>query len=62
MTPSISEQDFSVLVAQTGLPLSPEQKRDLYEIYGFIEQQVARVHAPLPREAEPALIFRLGEK
>jgi hypothetical protein len=62
MKPSISEQDFSVLVAQSGLPLSPEQKQDLFQVYGFIEQQVARVHAPLPREAEPALIFRFGEK
>jgi hypothetical protein len=62
MKAGISEPEFYALVAQSGLPLSPEQKQDLFEIFGFIEQQVARVHAPLPREAEPALIFRCGEK
>ncbi len=58
MTPEISEHDFAVLVAQSGLTLSPEQRRDLFGVYGYLEQQVARVHAPLPREAEPALVFR----
>ncbi|WP_159995165.1 hypothetical protein [Roseomonas sp. 18066] len=62
MKPSISEQDFSVLVAQAGLPLSAEQQRDIYAIYGLVEQQVARMHAPLPRAAEPALTFTPGSK
>jgi hypothetical protein len=62
MKPSISETDFAVLVAQTGLPLSAEQRADIYAIYGLVEQQVARMHAPLPRAAEPALVFKPGAK
>jgi hypothetical protein len=54
---SITEQDFAVLVTRAGLPLSAEQRTDLYAVYGLLEQQLARVHAPLPREAEPSLIF-----
>ncbi len=57
MKPTISEADFAVLVAQTGLPLSPAQSHDIYEVYGLIEAMRDRVHAPLPREAEPALVF-----
>ena len=57
MKPTISEADFAVLVAQTGLPLSPAQSHDIYEVYGLIEAMRDRVHAPLPREAEPGLIF-----
>jgi hypothetical protein len=60
MKPNVSEADFTVLVNQTGLPLSAEQRADIYAVYGLIEQQVARVHAPLPRAAEPALIFKPG--
>ncbi|MDJ0390469.1 hypothetical protein QMO56_20350 [Roseomonas sp. E05] len=62
MKPRISEADFAVLVEQSGLPLSLEQRRDLFAVYGHLEQQVALVHAPLPREAEPALVFRCGAK
>lgn len=57
MTPSISEADFTVLVTRAGLPLTSAQSHDIYEIYGLIEAIQARVHAPLPREAEPAAIF-----
>lgn len=57
MKPTISEADFAVLVAQTGLPLTPGQSHDIYEVYGLIEAMRDRVHAPLPREAEPSLIF-----
>ena len=57
MKPNISEAAFSALAAQTGLPLSEAQKRALYEVYGTIEAMVARVTQPVPREAEPALIF-----
>ncbi|PZP41867.1 MAG: hypothetical protein DI601_19775 [Azospirillum brasilense] len=57
MKASITEQDFAVLVARAGLPLSVEQRADLYAVYGLLEQQLVRVHAPLPREAEPSLVF-----
>ncbi len=58
MKPKISETDFAVLVGQTGLPLTASQSHDIYEVYGLIEAMRDRVHAPLPREAEPSLIFQ----
>lgn len=57
MKPGISEVAFEALVAQTGLPLSQAQKQELYAAYAILESMLARVAAPLPREAEPALIF-----
>lgn len=57
MKPSISEAAFDVLVAQTGLPLSTEQKRTLYDAYWMLEGMIERVTAAMPMEAEPAHIF-----
>ena len=57
MTPKISEPAFALLAEQTGLPLSEAQRRTLYEAYGMVEAMLAKVNEPLPREAEPALIF-----
>ncbi|MBV9860275.1 MAG: hypothetical protein JO038_09265 [Alphaproteobacteria bacterium] len=57
MKPKISEDAFAVLVEQAGLPLTDQQRRTLYEAYGMVEAMLARVTEPLPREAEPALIF-----
>jgi hypothetical protein len=55
--PGISEVAFETLVAQTGLPLNRAQKQELYAAYAILESMLARVAGPLPREAEPALIF-----
>jgi len=57
MKPGIGEAEFETLAAQTGLPLSAEQKRTLYDAYWMLEAMIARVNAPMPREAEPAHIF-----
>lgn len=57
MKPSISEAEFEVLVAQTSLPLSPEQKRTIYDAYWMLEGMIARVNTPMPVEVEPAHIF-----
>jgi len=57
MKPSISDAEFATLVAQTGLPLSAEQKSTLYDAYWMLEAMIARVNTPMPREAEPAHIF-----
>ena len=59
MKPRISEADFAVLVAQSGLTLTPGQRQDIYDIYGLVEAMRDRVHSPLPREAEPSLVFAL---
>lgn len=55
--PKMTRSDFDVLVAQSGLPLSDAQKQEIHQAYGLLEEMVARVAAPMPREAEPALIF-----
>ena len=58
--PSISRDDFEVLVRTSGLPLSEAQKSELFGAYGYIESMAERVRAggTRPREAEPALIFQ----
>ena len=57
MKPSISEAEFDVLVTQSGLPLSAEQKSTLYDAYWMLEDMLARVNKPMPLAAEPAHIF-----
>jgi hypothetical protein len=57
MKPGISEAAFAAMVEQAGLPLTAAQVKALYEPYGLVEAMVALVNKPLPREAEPSLIF-----
>jgi hypothetical protein len=57
MKPKITEAEFTVVAAQSGLPLSAEQKRTLYDAYWMIEDMIELVNKPMPREAEPAHIF-----
>ena len=57
MKPSVSEAEFEVMVKQTGLPLSAEQKATLYDAYWMVEDMIARVNTPMPVEIEPAHIF-----
>jgi hypothetical protein len=57
MKTRVSEAEFDVLVTQTGLPLSTEQKATLYEVYGMLEAMITRVNTPMPREIEPAHMF-----
>jgi hypothetical protein len=54
---SMDKDAFSTLVDQTGLNLTAEQKSDLFGVYPLFQAMVARATPPLPREAEPALIF-----
>jgi len=57
MKPTIDFATFETLMAQTGLSLTTDQLRGVYEGYGGLQAMLARVNAPLPREAEPALTF-----
>jgi hypothetical protein len=57
MKPSISEAEFEIMAAQTGLPLSTEQKATLYDAYWMLEAMIARVNQPMPLDKEPAHIF-----
>jgi len=55
---TITRQQFEVLAEQTGLPLSSAQKDTLFAVYPTLVAIIARASAPMPREAEPSLIFR----
>jgi len=57
MPSPLSPEAFDVLIAQTGLPLSEAQKATLLAVYPTLQAMIARVTAPMPREAEPGLIF-----
>ncbi len=57
MKPSVSEAEFDVMVAQTGLPLSTEQKATLYDAYWMLESMIARVNQTMPLDKEPAHVF-----
>ena len=53
----MGKDEFSTLVDQSGLTLSKEQKSVLFGAYPMFQAMVARATPPLPREAEPSVIF-----
>jgi hypothetical protein len=53
----MGKEDFSKLVDQSGLTLTEEQKSVLFAAYPMFQAMVARATPPLPREAEPSVIF-----
>ncbi len=57
MKPTVDLATFATMMAQTGLTLTPEQLEGIYEGYGALQAMLERINQPLPREAEPALIF-----
>jgi len=57
MATDMSKQDFSARLDQAGLTLTEAQKSELFGVYPLIQAMIARVHAPLPRDAEPSVIF-----
>ena len=58
----IDEAELKVLLARAGLPHSPEQVKAILPGAEIVQRMVARVNAPLPREAEPALTFDVEQK
>jgi hypothetical protein len=48
---------FDILVHQTGLTLSEEQKSVLFGVYPLFQRMIARATPPMPREAEPSVMF-----
>jgi hypothetical protein len=53
----ITKEEFDVLAAQTGLPLSDAQKATIFAVYPTLQALIARAAAPMPREVEPSLTF-----
>ena len=52
-----SSEAFSLTLDQTGLRLTEAQKAALFVAYPLFQAMVARATAPMPREAEPAVMF-----
>ncbi len=54
----MGKNDFDNLLDRTGLILTDEQKSVLFAAYPLFQAMVARATPPMPREAEPSIIFR----
>ena len=61
-TTRIDEAELTVLLARGGLKLTPEQVRAILPGAELFRGMIARINAPLPREAEPALTFDVEQK
>lgn len=61
-TPAIDEAELSAILARAGLKLSPDQVKALLPGAAIFRRMIDRVNAPLPREAEPALTFKVEQK
>jgi hypothetical protein len=58
----IDETALAAVLARAGLPHSPEQVKAILPGAEIVQRLLARVNAPLPREAEPALTFDVDQK
>ena len=55
--PPIDEAELNAMLRRAGLALTPEQVKAILPGAAIFRAMIARVNAPLPREAEPALTF-----
>ena len=55
--PPINEAELEAMLRRAGLTLTPEQVKEMLPGAEIFQRLIARVNAPLPREAEPALTF-----
>lgn len=58
MAVELDKAAFDALYEKSGLRLTDAQKAVLHEVYPLLRAMIARATQPMPREAEPALIFR----
>lgn len=57
MPPSIDEAELDSMLKRAGLSLTPNQVKAILPGADIVQRMLARIHAPLPREAEPATTF-----
>jgi len=57
VSPPIDESELDAMLRRAGLALTPDQVREILPGAAIVQGMIARVNAPLPREAEPALTF-----
>ena len=53
----LTPETFGRMLDQTGLSLTDAQKSVLFDAHPMFQALLARATAPLPREAEPAVII-----
>jgi hypothetical protein len=58
----IDEAELAVVLGRAGLKLTLEQVRAILPGAELFRGMIARINAPLPREAEPALTFDVEQK
>lgn len=60
-TGPIDETELAAMLTRAGLALTPDQVRAILPGAAIFRQMIARVNAPLPRESEPALTFKVEQ-
>jgi hypothetical protein len=55
--PPIDEAELNAILMRAGLALTPDQVKAILPGAAIFRAMIARVNAPLRREAEPALTF-----
>lgn len=61
-TPPIDEAELNAMLIRAGLALKPDQVKAILPGAEIFRRMIERVNAPLPREAEPALTFKVEQK
>lgn len=60
--PAIDAAELASILARNGITLPAEEVRGLLPGAVIFQSMIARVNAPLPREAEPALVFNVEQR
>jgi hypothetical protein len=60
--PPIDASELAAMLTRNGLTLTPAQVQEILPGAAIFRQMIARVNAPLPREAEPALTFNVEQR
>ena len=55
--PSIDEAELAALLQRAGLTLNASQVKAILPGAEIVQGMIARIHARLPRDAEPAVTF-----
>lgn len=53
----VGKETFGGMLDRSGLSLTEPQKAALFEAYPLFQAMIARATAPMPREAEPSVVF-----
>jgi hypothetical protein len=60
--PSIDEAELDAMLKRAGLSLTANQVKAILPGAEIFQRMIARINAPLPREAEPALTFDVEQR